>query len=155
MYASIYPANVYWKWLLARVKISSSLGAGLPGNCKEEVKPGTVLRRALITCSVGWHANRIEVTTKMVPSPQVPSHGSPVVVCSEVTVCVSRWPEKPGDWRNALWHRLGVRCYVITTLYLTYSLVFFPILQAGCVHHHAEPSPPNTNPQGLHWGHRQ
>ena len=29
-------------------------------------------------------------------------------------------------------------CFVITTLYLTYSLVFFPHLQPSCVHHRTE-----------------
>lgn len=53
MYASIYLANVCSEWLLVKVKISSSLGTGLPGNCKEEVKPGMVPRKALINCSMG------------------------------------------------------------------------------------------------------
>lgn len=66
VYASIYSANVYWERLLARGKISSNLGGGMPGNCNEEVKPGTVPARALLTCSVWVHAKRIEVTGKMV-----------------------------------------------------------------------------------------
>lgn len=57
---------------LARVKNSASLGAGLPGNCSEEVKPGTVPTTASIPSSVWLHSNRIGVTGKMVIFPGFP-----------------------------------------------------------------------------------
>lgn len=56
----------------------------MPGNDDEKVKPGTV-PRALITCSVRLHPNRIGVTGQMAPIPQAPSHGCRVSVSSEQT----------------------------------------------------------------------
>lgn len=135
--------NGFWQesWLHL-----SSLGAGLPGNSDEKVKPGTI-PRALITCRVRLHPNRTGVTGQMAPFPQGASHGCRVAVSSEQTrlyVWVDNW--MPGNWRNALWYWLGVSCYYI--ILDPFSTVF-PQSPSQLVCYHAEVGPQTPNLGGF------
>lgn len=64
---------------LPRGKISFNVRAGLPGNCEEEVKPGSSPARALFTCSVQPYSDRAGIPGKMIHLIQGSSHICPTV----------------------------------------------------------------------------